>query len=248
MTTWVLLRGLAREQLHWGRFSQMLQAQLSAGDRVVALDLPGNGTRHAETSPATVDGMVNAARAELRERGVTGEVMLLALSLGGMVAVQWALSAPLEVRGCILVNTSLGGISPPWHRLRPYALASLLPVLFSRSALGRESVVLRLTSNRPANAQLLDEWGVIARSRPVRLGNFLRQLLAAARFRAAKRPPVPVLVVVSHGDRLASPRCSAALALAWQVPLRAHWDAGHDLPLDAPQWLLDRILDWLDDA
>lgn len=246
MTTWVLLRGLAREQAHWGRFATLLQARVPAGDRVVGLDLPGNGTRHTEPSPTSVAAMVHAARAELRTRALSGDLMLVALSLGGMVAVQWALEAPQEVRGCILVNTSMGGISPWWQRLRPCALAALVTALLSRSPRTRERAVLRITSNLAEHGAVLDEWVAIAQERPVRAGNFLRQLWAAARFRVPVRPRVPVLVLVSHGDRLASPRCSAALALAWQAPILAHWDAGHDLALDAPHWLLERILDWVE--
>jgi pimeloyl-ACP methyl ester carboxylesterase len=190
--------------------------------------------------------MVDAARAELRTRGVAGAVMLIALSLGGMVALEWAAVWPREVRGCVLVNTSHGGISPPWQRLRPCALAWLLRALLAPTPRGREHAVLRITSNSPPDAQVLQRWTQIAEQRPVRAGNVVRQLVAAASFRAPRRPRAPVLVLVSHGDRLVSPQCSASLALAWQLPLRAHPHAGHDLPLDDPLWVASRIVEWFD--
>ena len=50
---WLLLRGLAREQRHWGRFPALLSAKLP-GDRVFCLDLPGTGTEHRRKSPASI--------------------------------------------------------------------------------------------------------------------------------------------------------------------------------------------------
>ena len=52
--TWVLLRGLTREQGHWGNFPHRLAAALPPGSVVLTPDIAGNGTRHAEASPATV--------------------------------------------------------------------------------------------------------------------------------------------------------------------------------------------------
>ncbi len=244
MTTWVLLRGLAREQGHWGEFARLLRERLPAGDRVVALDLPGNGARWQEASPTRVETMVRALREQWRTMGHGGDCMLVALSLGGMAALQWAADAPLEVRGCVLVNTSLAGLSPFWKRLRPAGFAVLLRGFLSSSPRRRELAVLRATSNRPPDPEIVEAWTATAQRHPVRLANVLRQLLAAARFRAAARPRVPVLLLVSRGDRLVSPHCSLALARAWGVPLRAHPEAGHDLPLDDPPWLVDHIVRW----
>ena len=71
-----------------------------------------------------------------------------------------------------------------------------------------------------------------------------RQLLAAACFRAPDRCPVAALVLSSAGDRLVSPRCSRAIAEHWRLPHRVHPDAGHDLPLDAPDWVAAAIAEW----
>ena len=55
---------------------------------------------------------------------------------------------------------------------------------------------------------------------------------------------VPILLLASLGDRLVSPRCSERIARAWNAPLRMRPDAGHDLPLDDPDWVLGQLLDW----
>ncbi len=49
-TTWILLRGLVREQAHWEGFAERLASALGDGHRVLALDLPGNGVLHRRRS------------------------------------------------------------------------------------------------------------------------------------------------------------------------------------------------------
>ncbi|MDD3325571.1 MAG: alpha/beta hydrolase [Zoogloea sp.] len=241
--TWLLLRGLTREAGHWGRFPQQLQAALP-GARILAIDLPGNGTLHRHPSPTSIPEMVAACRGELAARGVTGPVHVVAMSLGAMVSVAWAAAYPEELCGCVLINSSLRGISPMRQRLQPRSWLSLLSVPLRRTAHGREAVVLRLTSRRAPPAAL-DEWAELARQRPVSTWNALRQLLAAARFQAPALPPaVPMLVLCGGRDALVSPECSLALARRWDLPVHLHPNAGHDLPLDDSAWVTNRIRDW----
>lgn len=245
MTTWVLLRGLGREARHWGEFPRLLQQALPRDDAVLALDLPGNGSRRRERSPSSVEALAEAVRAEARQRGARGPLVLVALSLGGMVALEWTSRHPAEVGGCVLVNSSLRGLSLPWLRLRPRALAELALAAWSVDAQARERRILRLTSNGPVRAADLEAWTAHARSAPVARANLLRQLLAAARFRAPPAPPrVPLLLLASTRDRLVSVQCSRAMARTWRVPLAEHPRAGHDLALDDPAWLAERIAQW----
>src|SRR5262245_59550277 len=102
MSTWLLLRGWARETRHWGAFPGELAAALGA--RVIAADLPGNGRLHGRRSPLSVARIAD----EVREAVPRSESLcLLGLSLGGMVAIEWALRHPAEIARCVLVNTSL---------------------------------------------------------------------------------------------------------------------------------------------
>ena len=248
---WVLLRGLAREAGHWGRFPDRLRAALGAGHEVRALDLPGNGTRHAQASARTVAGLVAACREVLAAQQGQGSVRLVALSLGAMVALEWACTAaPGELAGCALINTSLGGHSPAWRRLRPAtALRLAWACRPGADVQQREQRVLEATSGDPArHAGLSREWAAIAAARPVRPANVLRQLLAAARYRVpARAPEVPLLVLCSQGDRLVSPQCSHVLAQSWGLPLHVHPWAGHDLTLDDPDWVARQLANWAAD-
>lgn len=244
MTTWVLLRGLAREARHWGDFVPALRGLLPPDHALLAPDLPGNGRRWREASPTTVEQLVHEARRELSPRRHRPPFVLVALSLGGMVAVQWAAADPARVAGCVLINSSLGGWSPFWQRLRPDSYPALAGLLLpGRSALARERAILHLTSSRrPAVAE---HWAAYAGECPVTRLNVLRQLAAAARYRApVQAPRVPLLVLASAQDRLVSPRCSHAIARGWGAALREHPTAGHDLPLDAPEWTAGQIAGW----
>jgi pimeloyl-ACP methyl ester carboxylesterase len=245
-----LLRGLAREAGHWGGFTQYLAGRLNADDKLIALDLPGNGALHTSVSPASVPAMAAAARQGLAARGVRPPYVLVAMSLGGMVALQWAHEFADEVAGCVLINTSLRGYSPFWKRLRPRHYARLCRLLLpGLPALAREREVLAMTSGDPQrHAAMPAQWAAIEQQRPVSRGNMLRQLAAAAFFSPPPtRPQVPMLLLASAGDGLVSPSCSQRLASCWSVPIRMHPDAGHDLPLDDPDWVVRQVVGWWQD-
>lgn len=245
--TWVLLRGLTRESRHWGRFPDTLRAEMPSA-RVQLLDLPGNGRRCREASPATVEAMAEDCRAQLRALGLAPPYHLLAMSLGAMVAVAWAARWPQELTGAVLVNTSLRPFSP-WHRrLLPGNYATLLRLALGAGDRAREAAVLRLTARRvTAREAVLADWLAWRRECPVTRTNALRQLWAAARFRAPLQPPrVPLLLLTSAADGLVDTRCSAQLAAAWQCPLQRHPWAGHDLPLDDGAWVAQQVRQWLE--
>jgi pimeloyl-ACP methyl ester carboxylesterase len=221
----------------------MLRGQLEPADHVVTPELPGNGARHGERSPLRVGGMTAALRAQV---DAAPPYVLVALSLGGMVALDWASRHPQEVAACVLINSSFGGVSPWWHRLRPRSYPSLLRLASPGVSLqAREEGVLRLTSRRGSDPLVIRAWVELARRHPVARSNLLRQLFAAARFRVPSNPPsLPLVLLASERDALVSVRCSQALANRWRVPLRLHPDAGHDLPLDDPGWLLQELRAW----
>ncbi|KMQ76574.1 alpha/beta fold hydrolase [Marinobacter subterrani] len=240
---WILLRGLTREQAHWGSFATRLRDAFP-DDRFHTVDLPGTGVRYREDSPARVAGICKKVREQVRH--VPGPLNILALSMGGMVALDWAQNAMEgEIQNLILINTS-SGFSPPWQRMRPGAWPWILRLLGRRELFDRERDLLRLTSNREVPLTLAKQWYSIQRQRPVSSRNAIRQLTAAARYTPAqKRPLADALVLASRGDRIVHWRCSAALEARWQWTLKLHPDAGHDLPLDEPDWIIQQIRNWL---
>lgn len=244
MTTWILLRGLARERRHWARFPDSLRKEMP-NVRVFSLDLPGNGGSNDVSSPLNVADMAEHCRLELVRHRISPPFCLLAISLGAMVAVEWARRHPHEIDACVLINTSFASLSPVHHRLRPRAWQRLFQLPFARSARRREEIVYSMTSRRmPTPPRLLEEWSVIRESRPVTLLNTLRQLVAAARYRAPVTAPVATLLLASSRDALVNPRCSKEIARRWNCPIEWHSEAGHDLPLDDPAWVARKIREW----
>ena len=243
---WILLRGLTREAGHWGHFVPLLR-QAVAPHGVVTPDLPGNGIRWAEGSAATVPALMEAVRAELAGQGIDPPYRLLGMSLGAMACVAWAEAHADEVEAMVLVNTSLRPFSAFHQRLLPRAWLPLVRLLTLGTAPeAAEQAVLALTSrndfSEAARAQLLEHWVALRQRHPVSRASAFNQLLAAARYRAPQAAPaIPILVVGTHGDRLVSPRCSESLARHWCVPLVQHTNAGHDLPLDAAEWLAAQV-------
>lgn len=242
---WILLRGLTREARHWGDLPARLRAAF-ADDAVHTPDLPGNGSLHALASPTSVRAMTEHCRTHLRAAGVAPPYRLFALSLGAMVAVDWAARHPDEVEDCVLVNTSLRPFAAFHERLRPACYATLLRLALPGTSPAQwERAVLRLTSRAAHDADLLAAWTCWHRECPVTRANALRQLLAAARFRApSQAPPVPMLVLSSAGDGLVNPVCSMRLADAWALPHCQHPWAGHDLTLDDTHWVVERLKTW----
>lgn len=249
---WVLLRGLSRASGHWGVFPEHLQRELQVLQptvRLVALDLPGTGTLRRQASPTQVSAIVDACREELQRRGISGPLSLLGMSLGAAVLTDWANRYPAEVESGVLINPSLRPFSELFRRARPFNFLELLLLSLSRfSARMREERVLRLTTRLTPTQAVIDRWVELQRQYPLGVRNTVRQLLASRRYRASRtRPAAPMLLLCSKGDKLVDWRCSQAMSRAWGAPLRLHTKAGHDLPLDDPQWVARAVAEWLRD-
>ena len=244
---WIFLRGLTRETAHWGCFPSDFEQALP-GSKVICLDLPGNGELHHMTSPMSISTMVTYCRDELIKRGHPPPYFLLAMSLGAMVATEWSYRGAGEVAGCVLMNVSLGKFSPFYRRMRPRNYLPLVRlVLLTRNPVDAERIVLQLTSNQSAQrAQVIDDWVQARIQRPVGRANALRQVVAALRYRVRSgAPDTDILILSSEKDRLVHVSCSLAIASRWKCPVRLHPIAGHDLALDDPNWVIDKVQQWL---
>jgi pimeloyl-ACP methyl ester carboxylesterase len=239
-THWFFLRGLIRESGHWDGFLERVQAALPEV-KVVALDLPGAGARFREKSPASIGAMAAAMRPAFLERKGE-ENYLFALSLGAMVGIQWMLDYPSDWQGAVLANTSLKGLNPFHQRLLPKNYGKILRLLPADAA-RKERTILEMTSHRESEFDRIQrDWVKIRGERPVSPMNALRQLLAAARFYLPnEKPKARVLLLNSAKDDFVSPYCSERIARHWNLPLHTHPEAGHDIALDAPEWVLEEI-------
>jgi len=239
---WILLRGLTREQSHWGRFPRMLE-EAFPGQQFHLVDLPGTGVHFKDASPDSIAAIREKVRHSVGH--IPAPYSLLALSMGGMVALDWAQHVPEgEIQNLVLINTS-SGFSPPWHRMRPGAWPRIVRLLARRELFDREADILRLTSNQPVSLDTMKHWYSIQRQRPVTLRNAYAQMKAATSFKPLPRRPLPdALLLASRRDCIVHWRCSEALEQRWQWTLKVHPSAGHDLPQDDPKWIIRQIKAW----
>jgi len=243
----ILLRGLSREHRHWGRFPALLQ-RAYPDSNIVCADLPGNGDRNLEKSPLSIAQTMRALRQELKPLLNKGPLHLIALSLGGMVAMEWMNQYPDEIASAILMSSSFKGVSPFHQRLRPANYVLLIKTIFHPDIYQREKNILKMTSQLHRDEQvLLQQWLSYAQQSPVSRMNVLRQLVAASRYRLPQqKPQLPVLLLSAQRDELVSPQCSEDLSRHWNLPLQTHPGAGHDLSLDDEQWVLKQVCKWFD--
>ena len=245
MSDWIFLRGLIREQRHWGSFLHEFESCIP-GAKAHPVDLPGNGALNHLRTPHTILEMVDACRRQLQAQGLGPPYRVLAVSMGAMVAVQWAHAYPEEVDSMVLINTSMRPFSAFYRRLRPQNYLPILKLILRGSdAAGWEQAILKMTSHH-ASEHVLESWRALRERHPVSSRNALRQLWASAVFRSPMHKPLAaILLLASERDQLVAVDCSRAIAARWNVPLRVHPSAGHDLTLDDGPWVAMQVLYWM---
>lgn len=239
---WILLRGLCRGVGHWGDFVDLFKVRYPQHS-VELIDIPGNGYRNLETSPQEISQYVDEIRqkSQFLQEGRT--VRILALSLGGMIAMDWAHRYPDEVEKIVLMSSSSGGLSQPWERFQLSNFPRFAKIMTSQSAEAFERSVLEMISNNHDRAEaVLPALTEHTLEYPVQYLNFAKQIWAASRFKAPESARAEVVILGSWGDRMVSPQCSLALAKHFGIEARMHPWAGHDIPIDDPQWILDQLV------
>ncbi len=238
----VLIRGLLRESRHWGDFPQRLQQQYP-GSLILTPDIPGNGHLNHLVSPNTIADFTDTLRQQVPDNYT---VKLIAISMGGMIAIDWMHRYPKEVNAAVLINTSLRNISPFYKRLHWQSYPKIIKLLLSKPPV-RELLILALTSNKHRyNAELIRHWQCLGQENPVTLKSAVNQLRASATFSMQGVPLHPLLIISSSADRLVDYRCSLKLQQLWHKDYLQHDSAGHDLPLDEPKWLISEMSRWFD--
>lgn len=235
---WVLIRGLTRSRYHWLGFEKEFQNKLQL-ENVYCVDLPGSGYLADQMSPSTIDEAVHAVRKQIPD--LKEPLGLLGISLGGMIATRWAQMFPSEIRCLTLINSSFSS-SPFYHRLRPRNYLGVLKCLLQKSPIETEKFIMSATSNNKTKwLARLDDLVEFRKQNPIKIENFFRQLKIAQQATFEKSPINNVLILTSHGDYFVSSHCSEKIAAQWNLPLYAHPTAGHDIPLDEADWIIEQV-------
>ncbi len=240
---WILIRGLIRGSFHWHTFPKKLAAAFP-DDTFHVFDLPGNGRRNKERSPLSLDEYTDDIRVQARR---LERIHVIAISLGGMIALDWLAHHPGEVESAFIMNTSLGDTGPFYKRLKYLNYPKIVKSFFSDLET-REKMILEMTSNNlKEHAAVLPEYVALARQFPGERINFVRQLVVAGktRYNPALERYKNLNFVVSANDRLVHSENTLNLSQRLNLIPKIHPWAGHDLTLDDPDFMVSHCLDVL---
>lgn len=243
--TWLFIRGLGRHTEHWADFIASFAKQFPK-TKALGIDLPGMGEFRDLRSPLTVRENVDFVREQIKVKSLQGPFGVLAMSLGGMVAFDWALAYPEEVSMAALINMSTGSKTPFYQRLHWQSYLPFFGAVPFKKGAKKERLILDMTCNRKDVLDAIaQQWVEIDARSPLKVQNVLRQLTAAAKFRPGNsKLEVPTLLLVGLGDSFVDPECSIHMAEDWDLDVKTHPWGGHDLTTDDPLWVIDGVRDW----
>jgi pimeloyl-ACP methyl ester carboxylesterase len=244
---WIGIRGLVRGNGHWGDFPEVLKA-IDPNIDFEMTEIPGNGTRNGEISPITVEETIEAIRAKSRIVRENKSFNLIGISLGGMIGLKWAELYPDEVAKLVVINSSLTQCSPIHKRLQVKQYGNLFRAIKSKSVRKRELLMLDISSNNHERSRkLLNQLADFSKLNPVQLKNFFRQLVLAGQIKIKTQKfsaKTKVKILCSEYDNLVHFSCSKEIARKFSLPLVIHPTAGHDIPLDDPEWVAGQMINF----
>ncbi len=233
----VLLHGMGSSSADW----LPIAPKLATNYRLLLLDMRGHGQSSLATNgDYSISRMAADISIALDAFGIE-QTHLLGLSLGGCVALQFAVDNPGRVKRLVLVNTfarlrSTGIRSLRSRLTRVYAAARDMDRLawYVANSLFDDPEYQRITYQRMRRNDL----GAIRRTMIVLLRfNLLQQLY---------RIQSPVLVMVGDRDKTVPSRCTVdMMARLPNAQMRVISDAGHALPYDQPDAFWATTLDFL---
>ncbi|MDP7319377.1 MAG: alpha/beta hydrolase [Bacteriovoracaceae bacterium] len=240
-TNWIFIRGLVRSNEHWGQFLEEFKRSFPDSE-IILLELEGNGKKNNQKSYLSVEKNYQKLRQEwLLKRKSTNNWNIIAVSLGAMVGMLWD-SKHQDFKHSFYINTSSADLAHPLERLSWPVVKQAYAILRQKNSKDYERRVLELTTQMTKiDTKLLTKWDQIHRLAPTTRLNLIRQLFAASRYIAPIKLNSKGNFIASKKDILAKYTCSQKLAKKLNASFFLHPQAGHDLPLDDPQWLIEVI-------
>ncbi len=240
----LMIRGLGRTRLHWGR----LVDDLAADFRLVLIDNRGVGDSSAPLPPYSTASMARDA-ARVLQAAEIARAHVFGISLGGMIAQELAIRHPERVERLVLGCTRAGPGSGPGTP-KP-----VVRQMIGAMRLGAERAVdatAPLILGQPfidAHPEVLAGWRQLARLQRARVHGVVGQLLAASRHDTTdrlQRIRAKTLVVTGDADRMIPPENSKGIAD--RIPgARLHILPGapHDFPTERADETAELLRDFL---
>jgi len=244
----LLIRGLAREKGHWADFTETLAKELSTN--VLTIDLPGAGELCELKSPLKISDYTDHMRNQFLKLTRLANLedqsnwVVLGISMGGMIALDWTSRYENDFKSAILINSSVGDLSLPYERMQPKALIKIFKIVKIKDLISREKSVLKLSCNllteskRKTCAKIFSKFYINHKFKKI---NLFKQLVAASKFKKPKSIKTELLILCSKNDKITNYNCSIKIAKYYQSKIIIHQTAGHDIPLDDPHWIIKQL-------
>ena len=215
--------------------------------RVLAVDLPGFGQSSPAAGEMSIVGFADRLAEFLDQIGVTEQVTLCGLSMGGSIALQFALRHPEKLARLILCDCRAVADSPEAQKMRhdladrvlkqgpEFVAEAMATRLFAASTLAQQPEIVESIQS------------VIRSTAPASVAGGSRAL--ANREDAVPRLgeiATPTLVLVGSEDMISPP--DEMRQIAQRLPhgtLAVIQGAGHMAPLEAPTPVNAAIREWL---
>lgn len=242
----ILLRGLGRDARHWGSFPDLM-AKAMPGFNIHTIDLPGTGEFYDKKSPLTIKAIAEFMNAQSQNKNlIADETYIVGLSLGGMVATEWSHINPSKIKKLVLINSSFSNWSRFYHRLS-YKVYYDFVAMFFMSTQKREETVLKIvSSNKEQYENVSKAWQNLWKTKPFKVSTVIRQLFSASTYRLKVMPAQPVLFLASEKDKLVNSQCYRDVEKNTEWPVVFHKAAGHEMPMDEPEWVIQQIKDYIE--
>jgi 3-oxoadipate enol-lactonase len=236
----LLIMGLGWTSAMWHRSRPVLAERY----RTIALDNRGVGRSDLPAGPYSIDLMASDGAAVLDAAGVD-RAHVFGVSMGGMIAQEFALQYPRRVRSLILGCTAAGG--PTALQAEP----EVLQVLVRRDLSPDASVAATnpFLYDPATPPERLDQDTVIRKQWWPDPVGYMAQLQGILAWEAYSRLPqiaAPTLVIHGEGDRLIPPGNAKLItdrirgAKLMMIPR-----AGHVFPTDQPDLVHRAVLEFL---
>lgn len=237
----LLIMGLGYSSAMWHR----TRPALSNLHRTIALDNRGAGQSDVPPGPYSIALMASDAAAVLDAAGVS-RAHVFGISMGGMIAQEFALQYPARVQSLILGCTGPGGRNAV--RAEPAAI-EMLKASSQMSLEQAAEAAVPFIYDAATPRRLIDEDIAMRRAWPTNPAGYLAQLQAILAWEAFGRLPqitAPTLVIHGKGDRLvpaANGELIAARIPGAQLVLLEH--ASHLFSTDQPAAAQKAIFEFL---
>lgn len=235
----VLLNSFGTTSMMW---AELEEALVDSGIHVITTALPGHGPRGRVPENEEWD-LAFARYGELVAHTARDyHVHLCGVSWGGSIAVELAAKLADDVRTVTAVNAPLRQPDPGYWLGRADEVETT-----GLDGIARGSVMRMLSEDfresHPERAAQLQ--GELAGLDPRGYAHAARILARVDIEDSARRVSVPSLVLGSEHDQAVAVDNSRALAGMLGAPLHLHPTAGHLLPVEAPLWVAQRVLEFV---